>query len=144
MSINHFTDKIKGIIDIDNTTIMCLLVVILVGISSFGLGRLSTVDNKDMSGNNEIILENNNTNIVKGEIGKSVKVDSSQQIVDGNIQQIQKIQKEKLYVASKNGKLYYGINCSGASRIKEENKVWFASKVDAEKAGYSISTSCKQ
>ena len=133
MSINHFTDKIKGIIDIDNTTLVCLLVVVLVGVSSFGLGRLSTMDTND---NNGIILENNNPNIVKGEIGKSIEAENS---IDNTMINT----KEKLYVASKNGKLYYGVGCSGANRISEKNKVWFASREDAEKAGYSISSSCK-
>jgi hypothetical protein len=46
------------------------------------------------------------------------------------------------YVASKNGKVYYLPACSGAMRIKEENKVWFVSKKEAEKAGFQPSTSC--
>lgn len=46
------------------------------------------------------------------------------------------------YVASKNGTKYYLPDCSGASRIKESNKVWFASLEDAQKAGYSAASNC--
>lgn len=47
------------------------------------------------------------------------------------------------YVASKSGTKYYLPSCSGAKRIKEENKVWFASKQEAESAGYEAATTCK-
>ncbi len=46
-------------------------------------------------------------------------------------------------VASKNGTKYYSLNCSGAKRIKEENKIFFASAGDAQKAGLSPSSTCK-
>jgi len=51
--------------------------------------------------------------------------------------------KEKRYVASKNGKLYYSLGCSGAKRISEKNKIWFATSEEAEKSGFTFSSSCK-
>jgi hypothetical protein len=47
------------------------------------------------------------------------------------------------YVASKTGSKYYLPSCSGAKRIKEENKVWFQDRVEAEKAGYQPASTCK-
>jgi len=47
------------------------------------------------------------------------------------------------FVASKTGSKYYTPDCSGAKRIKDENKVWFATKQAAEAAGLTPSTSCK-
>lgn len=47
------------------------------------------------------------------------------------------------YVASKNGEAYYLPWCSGANRIKEENKIWFASKEEAEGRGYRPAKTCK-
>lgn len=47
------------------------------------------------------------------------------------------------YVASKTGTKYYLPTCSAAKRIKEENRIWFATKADAEQAGYSAASSCK-
>ena len=120
-------NKIKGEIIIDRYSILCLCIIVLVGLGSFGLGRLFPVDKTDKSISK---LDNENTSIVKMEIGKSDKD------VVSNF-------KEKMYVASKNGKLYYSKGCSGAKRIKLENQVWFASKNEAEDSGFSLSTSCK-
>lgn len=47
------------------------------------------------------------------------------------------------YVASKTGSVYHFPWCAGAKRIKEENKVWFGSKTEAEAAGYRPATNCK-
>jgi hypothetical protein len=47
------------------------------------------------------------------------------------------------YVASKNGKKYYPIDCAGAKRIKDENKVFFATPAAATAAGYSLGAGCK-
>ena len=46
------------------------------------------------------------------------------------------------YVASKNGTKYYFTWCSGVSRIKEENKVYFDTKEDAIKRGFEPSKTC--
>lgn len=51
--------------------------------------------------------------------------------------------KSGQYVASKTGTKYYLPSCSGANRIKDENKVWFATKQAAEAAGYAPSSTCK-
>lgn len=47
------------------------------------------------------------------------------------------------YVASKTGTKYYLPWCGTAKRIKEENKVWFSSKAEAESAGYEPAKNCK-
>lgn len=47
-----------------------------------------------------------------------------------------------VFLASRNGSKYYPLECPGASRIKEENKVWFSSEEEAINAGYDRTTSC--
>lgn len=47
------------------------------------------------------------------------------------------------FVASKNGEKYYLPSCSGAKRIKEENKVWFPTREAAEASGYEPAANCK-
>lgn len=47
------------------------------------------------------------------------------------------------YVASRNGKKYYPVDCKSANRIKSENRVYFATAALAEAAGYSLTTTCK-
>ena len=46
------------------------------------------------------------------------------------------------YVGSKSGTKYHLMTCAGAKRIKEENKVFFATAADAEAAGYSPAANC--
>jgi hypothetical protein len=46
------------------------------------------------------------------------------------------------YVASKNGTAYYLPSCSGAGRIKDENKIWFDTESAAENAGYKKAANC--
>lgn len=47
------------------------------------------------------------------------------------------------YVGSKHGTKYHLPWCSGALRIKDENKVWFTTKEEAEAAGYTPASNCK-
>ncbi len=46
------------------------------------------------------------------------------------------------FVASKSGKKYYLPTCSGVARIKEANRVWFATKEDAEAVGLTPAANC--
>lgn len=47
------------------------------------------------------------------------------------------------FFASKKGKKYYPIRCSAGKSIKIENRVYFKTANEAEKAGYKISTACQ-
>jgi methylphosphotriester-DNA--protein-cysteine methyltransferase len=47
------------------------------------------------------------------------------------------------YVASKSGTKYHLPWCPGAKQIKEDNKIWFDTKEDAEKSGYAPAANCK-
>ena len=132
MIINNFFNKIKGKYGIDNITIMYLFVIVGVGVSSFLLGRISVESNQVKNNGISIV----NTSTLKGQaLGN--KIDSSINT------DINNTNKERVYVASKNGSKYYFPWCSGAKRISEKNKVWFSSKSEAEKMGYSISLNCK-
>lgn len=126
MSIPNILDKIKSKISIDKSTIMYLFIIVGVGISSFGLGRMSVINARTQYKDSESFLKTT-----------YLQKDTSENTLSPEII------KEKVFVASKNGKMYYTVGCSGAKRIKQENQVWFSSKTDAEKAGYTLSTTCK-
>jgi hypothetical protein len=132
MSIPDIFDKIKQNTGIDKVTVLYLFIIIGVGIASFGLGRLS-LDNKfDPKGNNNWIISE------KENVLENQNVDNSNVLTASSIQS-----GEKRYVASKNGKMYYSLGCSGAKRIKPENEIWFSTKEDAEKSGFTFSSTCK-
>lgn len=63
-----------------------------------------------------------------------------------DIFEIQKDPSAKVYssryiYASKRGKKYYYYNCK--STIKESNKIYFNTDAEAQKAGYTLSKTCK-
>ena len=51
--------------------------------------------------------------------------------------EVTKEPQKKEWVASKSGKKYYPIDSPAGKKIKEENRVFFTSEKNAEKAGYS-------
>lgn len=139
MSIPNLFNKIKREFNIDKVTILYLCIIIGVGICCFCLGRMSissingTHNNftKNATDDNSLLSEENNLNISN----------NSETILDNTKEGSNS--QEKKYVASKNGKMFYSVGCSGAKRIKPENQVWFASALDAEKSGFALSTTCK-
>lgn len=132
MSIPDLVYKIKSKTGIDKVTIVYLLIIVGVGISSFGLGRISL--NNNLNENND-----NDTAIIE-----TKNLLENQNITNNEISSTQPTQStEKRYVASKNGKMYYSLGCSGAKRINLENEVWFSTSEDAEKSGYTLSSTCK-
>lgn len=46
------------------------------------------------------------------------------------------------FLASINGKAYYPKNCAAANIIKEENRMWFNTKEEAEAQGYKPAQNC--
>jgi hypothetical protein len=46
------------------------------------------------------------------------------------------------FVASKSGTKYHRADCPGASQIKPENKIFFATAAAAEQAGYTKAANC--
>jgi hypothetical protein len=53
------------------------------------------------------------------------------------------ITNTKNFVASKSGTYYYPAGCGGISRIKEENRLYFATEQDAQDKGYTRTDTCK-
>ena len=97
-------------------------IIFFTGLSSFGLGRLS-VDLKPA------------LPISVTDIATSSDPDQHAPIAGDN-------QTDKKVFASRNGSTYYYAWCSGAKRIKEENKIWFATREAAEKAGFKQAGNC--
>lgn len=109
------------------------VVILLVSLASFGLGRLSVLYG-DQS-NVEIIFPQGQ----EGAAYRALHIEDAEQAAreapfpTGGGQ----------YVASKSGSKYHFPWCAGAQAIKEENKIWFDSKEDAERQGYTPAANCK-
>jgi len=115
-SINELKNKIKRVVElVERQDIFIVLLLIIVSTTSFGLGRLSAID--------------------ESKTPLKINFEASQQANIANI-----VGK---YVASKNGTKYHLPWCSGAQRISEKNKIWFKTKEEAENKGYTPASNCK-
>ena len=99
-------------------------IIFLTSLSSFGLGRLSV----DLKPAPPISI------IDTAAVPDSV---SNRPADIGNVNDTGR----KVF-ASRNGSAYYYAWCSGAKRIKEENRIWFATREAAEKAGLKQAGNC--
>jgi hypothetical protein len=81
------------------------------------------------------------------EVQESI-IDSTTNINKENLEKVEnsknenKNQNEILFVASKKGKVYHLPWCPGAKAIQEDNKIYFSSREEAEKAGYRPAKNC--
>ena len=133
MSIKDISEKIKGIaVGLERKEIYTLAIIILVGFSSFGLGRLSAIEDSRQP----IRIEYPEGSPEAVSVSPAVK-NSSQ------FASVVSSQSSGTVVASKNGTKYHLPWCSGAQRISEANKITFSSKAEAEKAGYTPASNCK-
>jgi hypothetical protein len=132
LSINNYMEKIKQFIETDKgKDVLVVIIIILVGLGSFELGRLS----KESS--------NTGINVEYGDQGANViNATENENTVNTDISNNQKI-ISKSFFASSRGSKYYSISCGAGKTIKEENRVYFNTSTEAEKAGYTLSSSCK-
>ncbi len=95
------------------------LVIILVALLSFGVGRLSVAENRE-----------------------SVKIEYDPRLTTGNQQPVTNPVSINQVMASKNGSKYHYPHCAGAKQIKEENKIVFATPAAAEASGFTLAANC--
>lgn len=141
-TINYFMQKIKQFIE-SNTgkDILIIFIIILVGLGSFMLGRLSI---KEEKGSNIGINYNKDQNI-KGEVlNANIEENSSINLkINENDYEFKEIDLTgRNYFASSRGKKYYPFGCSAGKSIKQENRIYFNTEEEAKKAGYTLSGSC--
>jgi len=121
MSIREITRKIKGKAKKWATYELAVaLIIIFVGVSSFGLGRLSALENEQF----DVYIENPSDTQLEG-------------------MAIEALENEGKYVGSKNGSSYHLPWCPGAQRILPKNQIWFDTIEEAENAGYNPAGNCK-
>lgn len=138
MSIQDIGNKIKGVYKENPNILPISAIIALVGLGCFLLGRLSV----NMSTpNSKVTILDTKTNlpidIAKKSTDKPVLVANVGEIDAGNGAQ-------GMYVASKNGKLYYTRDCKAVSRLSEKTKISWNTKEEAENAGYTFAESCNK
>jgi len=132
MTIPAIGGRIKRFLGKIPTDALIVLVVLLGSILSFGLGIMAGKDMASREGNGLWIEQRPLEAAVLEAPEGLIKAEAAEPIPEGG-----------QYVASKNGEAYYLPWCGGVSRINDENKVWFASKEEAEAKGYRPAKTCK-
>lgn len=130
-SIKDLGEKIKSFLKNDfwpkilnlksKNELITVFIIILVGTASFGLGRLSLLEETKVPVKISYLGEDSLN--VTSDIGTSTETGQ--------------------YVASKNGTKYHFPWCAGAKSISPLNKIFFNTKEEAEKAGYTPAANCK-
>lgn len=119
-------EKIKSYIRQNEADIFTIILVITVGFLAFGLGKISQMSLEKEPV--EILLPAPLTQV--SNVGLNAVTEASAGLNKGQ------------YVASKNSNKYHLPSCSGAKRISEANKIWFASREEAESRGYTPAGNC--
>lgn len=115
-TIQEYWGKIKVTLDQGLAEWGIFAIVILVGLISFGLGRLSALQ--------------------EGRPPISIQHTSQLAALGG-------MHMGGLVVAARSGSSYYFPWCGGAANISEGNRIWFKSEKEAAAAGYLPAKNCK-
>ncbi len=129
--------------------ILTILIVILVGLGSFGLGRLSkdaqnagiSIKYPDQEANVISSIEPSSKAITEASAltpQPQIKAPITKIVTKGSTSSAGKV-----FFASSKGTKYYSIGCSGGKTLKPENKIYFTTEAQAISAGYEKSSSCK-
>ena len=132
MSIQELSLKLKGFFT--NTEYMLVFLIIAVAGVSFYLGRMSI---GETAASPTISVQK--ASLFETKTAQSQGITTTSTTATTAVP----IQTTGSYVASKSGTKYHFPWCPGAKQIKEENKIWFNAKADAEKAGYTPASNCK-
>jgi hypothetical protein len=108
------------------------LIIILVGLTAFGLGRLSAMGGEGSG----VVVRMPLPQTQAATVQSAAAVDAASRHTAAMGEDTQQ------FVASKSGSKYYLPSCPGAARIKQENRVYFASAAEARAAGYTPAANC--
>lgn len=134
MTITGWGREIKGFLGRIPKDVLLVAAILLTATGSFGLGYLAGQDSASVEGH-DIWIEKR--------AQKSLPAAAIEAVEAPEEVPAEPIAAGGGYVASKSGKAYHLPWCPGAARIKEENKIWFASKEEAEAKGYAPAKNCK-
>jgi hypothetical protein len=119
--------------------IFIVIIMILLGLSSFGLGRLSALEKKGSDVQIEApSKEDLDLEVKPAQTSNIPKVSAIKEAITNQTTQT----NTDAVFASKTGKRYYFSWCT--SQVKEENKVWFDTPALAEATGLTLAANCSK
>lgn len=122
--VQEIRGKIKSFLQ--DQAMFTSVLLVLVAVASFGLGRQSVVEKAvAIPNSSETAAENSPAKVLKTpEVTKESNLESR-------------------YVASKNGQVFHLLTCPGAKRISDANKIYFNTKEEALAAGLRPAANCE-
>lgn len=123
--------------------IFLALLLVFVGFGGFLIGRISVILDGTQGGLRitEKEIRGAGLDAVQASVLGAAAV-SSENVASGAGETVAALQSGA-YVASRNGTVFHLPTCSGAKRISEANKIWFATKEEAMAKGYRPAANCK-
>ena len=115
-NIQEFLQKSKGLVEEGIDNLGLIIVILLAALGSFGLGRLSALEDARPP--------------------VAIEMAPSEAKPQG-------MYLGGLFVASKTGGSYYYPWCISDAKIAPANQVWFKDEASAQKAGYKPAKNCK-
>lgn len=141
MSIPDLSQKIKGFLDSPKGhDFLIILILIGTAIGSFYIGRTMRPEASPV-----VIKSDPSLVVVSPEQAQIAKTTAKNQPQTTPLSQTASVvtsTQKGDFVASKRGKRYYPVDCSGAKTLKETNKIYFQTAAEAEQKGYTLSDSC--
>lgn len=131
----HLREFLKN----NQSDIVLFVGVILIGLVSFGAGRLTAPQPiKEPIAIDESQVANIGQTFLKPEAAATpgAEAASNQTANQPNNTNTEQNQNQGRFVASRSGSVYHWPWCSWAQKIKPENQIWFATEAEAQKAGY--------
>ncbi|MBI3421280.1 MAG: hypothetical protein HY006_04390 [Candidatus Sungbacteria bacterium] len=121
-------EKVKNLCKEHSNDLFVALIIFLVGLAGFGLGRLSYL----LPEHQDISIEDPSAD------RETTSYNSDQE--PRNSATSTGVQGK--YIGSRSGTAYHYPWCPGAVKIKESNKVWFATVQEAQERGYKPAGNC--
>jgi len=131
MLTDHY-QKVKSWIREHRNDLFVAAVIFYASLASFGLGRLSA-----------LWPEKQPLRIIEKTESVPYATSSPQSSRSSGASVAAPLSQKGKYVVSKSGKYYHYPWCPGALRIKEENKIWFETRKEAEALGYKPAGNCE-
>jgi hypothetical protein len=146
MTLHELLYEIKSLRErLDTRATYTSLLIVAVGLSSFGLGRLSRLEEARIP-----VRIEQTASALSPEAKEATPMSVGTGVADSSVKDKGLTIKDSdaptsggQLVASKTGAKYHFPWCSGAKRISEANKLWFNSVEEARKAGYTPASNCK-
>ena len=124
----NILSKILNFVKLRQKDIFMVFCMVLISVISFNLGKIGALKKTPitiMPGQGQADVYN-----AISDKNPTTPKNTQVQVIDRRV------------VVSKNSDKYHFTWCSGAKRIKEENKLWFETEAAAQAAGYTKAGNC--